>query len=83
VFARCLSSLKDERVNASKQLKGPNVKFTGDKQKLIDQISHVGFIIFLPDFSFQGNLSIFFLSGIIRFEDYLVRPGLHVVPRSR
>ncbi|OQV22621.1 6-phosphogluconate dehydrogenase, decarboxylating [Hypsibius exemplaris] len=39
VFARCLSSLKDERVNASKHLTGPKLKFTGDKQKFIDQIS--------------------------------------------
>lgn len=39
VFARCLSSLKDERVNASKQLAGPNITFSGDKQKLIEQIS--------------------------------------------
>jgi len=32
VFARCLSSLKDERINASKVLKGPAVgKFTGDE----------------------------------------------------
>ncbi|XP_055354473.1 6-phosphogluconate dehydrogenase, decarboxylating-like [Paramacrobiotus metropolitanus] len=40
VFARCLSSLKDERVNASKQLKRPSPKFTGDRQKFIEQISY-------------------------------------------
>lgn len=40
VFARCLSSLKDERVNASKQLSGPKLaQFTGDKTKFIEQIS--------------------------------------------
>jgi len=34
VFARCLSSLKDERINASKVLKGPAVeKFTGDEEE--------------------------------------------------
>jgi len=34
VFARCLSSLKDERINASKVLKGPAVeKFTGDDEE--------------------------------------------------
>lgn len=37
VFARCLSALKDERVAASKQLKGPSAKpHTGDRQELID-----------------------------------------------
>lgn len=39
VFARCLSALKDERVNASKVLPGPNApKFTGDKNHLVSQI---------------------------------------------
>ncbi|XP_043196406.1 6-phosphogluconate dehydrogenase, decarboxylating-like [Amphibalanus amphitrite] len=39
VFARCLSSLKDERVTASKHLKGPeNAKFSGDKKEFIEQI---------------------------------------------
>lgn len=42
VFARCLSSLKEERVGASKQLTGPSVKLTGDKKAFIDQISQVG-----------------------------------------
>ena len=38
VFARCLSSLKDERVHASKILKGPTTKYTGDKKKVIDDL---------------------------------------------
>eukprot|EP00096_Caligus_rogercresseyi_P012507 TRINITY_DN525_c0_g1_i1.p1 TRINITY_DN525_c0_g1~~TRINITY_DN525_c0_g1_i1.p1 ORF type:complete len:485 (+),score=177.98 TRINITY_DN525_c0_g1_i1:211-1665(+) len=39
VFARCLSSLKDERVRASKILKGPsNTKFNGDKKEFVEQI---------------------------------------------
>ncbi|CAB3986575.1 6-phosphogluconate dehydrogenase, decarboxylating-like [Paramuricea clavata] len=39
VFARCLSSLKDERVQASKQLKGPAVtKYSGDKKEFIEHI---------------------------------------------
>lgn len=38
VFARCLSSLKSERVRASKKLTGPNTKFTGDKKQLIDDL---------------------------------------------
>lgn len=39
VFARCLSSLKDERVQASKQLPGPQVAaFTGDKAEFVEHI---------------------------------------------
>ncbi len=38
VFARCLSALKDERVEASKTLKGPGAKFTGDKAELIEDL---------------------------------------------
>ncbi len=39
VFARCLSSLKDERVEASKHLNGPaKVKFEGDKKAFIEHI---------------------------------------------
>ncbi|KAL0089352.1 6-phosphogluconate dehydrogenase, decarboxylating [Phycomyces blakesleeanus] len=39
VYARCLSSLKDERTRASKLLEGPkNAKFTGDKKVFIDQL---------------------------------------------
>lgn len=40
VFARCLSALKDERVAASKVLKGPNYKFTGDKKAFVEDIFH-------------------------------------------
>ncbi|CAG8575112.1 6806_t:CDS:2, partial [Diversispora eburnea] len=39
VFARALSALKNERVNASKILKGPNSsKYTGDKKVFIEQL---------------------------------------------
>lgn len=39
VFARCLSSIKDERVEASKKLKGPeNTKYEGDKKEFIEHI---------------------------------------------
>ncbi|GFN91798.1 6-phosphogluconate dehydrogenase, decarboxylating-like [Plakobranchus ocellatus] len=39
VFARCLSSLKDERVEASKQLQGPaQTKYQGDRKQFIDDI---------------------------------------------
>jgi 6-phosphogluconate dehydrogenase len=35
VFARCLSAIKDERVEASKALEGPSGKYTGDRQRLV------------------------------------------------
>lgn len=38
VFARALSALKDERVEASKILSGPNPKFDGDKKQFINDI---------------------------------------------
>jgi 6-phosphogluconate dehydrogenase len=38
VFARCLSALKDERVEASKVLAGDTTPFTGDKAQMIDDL---------------------------------------------
>jgi len=38
VFARCLSALKDERVEASKILNGPATTFDGDKAELIEDL---------------------------------------------
>ena len=38
VFARCLSSAKEERVAASKILRGPTPKFTGDRKAFIADI---------------------------------------------
>ena len=38
VFARCLSALKDQRVAASKVLKGTRAKFRGDRKKFIDDL---------------------------------------------
>jgi 6-phosphogluconate dehydrogenase len=35
VFARCLSSIKDERVAAAKVLRGPGCSFKGDKQAFL------------------------------------------------
>ncbi len=40
VFARCLSAIKEERVQASKLLKGPTVQATVEKEKLIDEIEN-------------------------------------------
>ena len=38
VFARCLSSLKEERTRASKVLSGPTAKYTGDRQQFLDNL---------------------------------------------
>jgi len=38
VYARCLSAMKEERVAASKILKGPKFKFDGDKKAFIEDI---------------------------------------------
>lgn len=38
VFARCISAIKEERINASKILKGPKTNFEGDKEKFIEAI---------------------------------------------
>ena len=38
VFSRCLSAIKDERVAASKILKGPKKKYKGSKKELIKAI---------------------------------------------
>ncbi|MCC5928764.1 MAG: decarboxylating NADP(+)-dependent phosphogluconate dehydrogenase [Cyclobacteriaceae bacterium] len=39
VFSRCLSAIKDERVEASKILSGPSPTFEGDKKAFIEDIS--------------------------------------------
>jgi 6-phosphogluconate dehydrogenase len=38
VFARCLSALKEERVEASKTLKGPDPLYKGDRDELINAV---------------------------------------------
>ena len=38
VYSRCLSALKNERVSASKILKGPKPTFTGDKKAFINDL---------------------------------------------
>lgn len=40
VFARCLSAIKDERIEASKKLKGPTIAFNEDKETFIDHVQH-------------------------------------------
>ncbi len=38
VFSRCLSSIKEERVEASKRLKGPSFAFKGNKMQVLSDI---------------------------------------------
>ncbi len=38
VFARCISAVKEERVEASKVLQGPTKTYNGDKEELINSI---------------------------------------------
>jgi 6-phosphogluconate dehydrogenase len=38
VYARCISSLKDERVAAAKKLKGPKRSVSGDRAELVEDI---------------------------------------------
>ncbi len=38
VFARCLSAMKEERVQAARILEGPNKKFDGDRQSFVEDI---------------------------------------------
>jgi 6-phosphogluconate dehydrogenase len=38
VFARCLSALKEERVNASSIIAGPKLEFAGDKTQFVESV---------------------------------------------
>jgi 6-phosphogluconate dehydrogenase len=38
VYARCLSAIKDERVVASKSLRGPGAKFSGDRKAFVSDL---------------------------------------------
>lgn len=40
VYARCLSAMKDDRVEASKVLSGPKPKFTGDKKSFLNDLKN-------------------------------------------
>ncbi len=40
VFARCLSAIKDERVEASKILSGPEPKFEGDRKEFLNDLKN-------------------------------------------
>lgn len=40
VFARCLSALKEERVQASSLLDGPKANYTGNQEEFIESVRH-------------------------------------------
>ncbi|MFO7870043.1 MAG: decarboxylating NADP(+)-dependent phosphogluconate dehydrogenase [Kiritimatiellia bacterium] len=44
VFARCLSAVKEERVAASKKLKGPRARFNADKKKFISDLHEAVYV---------------------------------------
>ena len=46
VYSRCLSSLIDEREEASKQLKGPSdTRYQGDRKEFIENVRQVGLVL--------------------------------------
>jgi 6-phosphogluconate dehydrogenase len=54
VFARCLSSLIDERARASNVLKGPtNTKFSGNKTEFVEAIRKVYSLSFISNHSIK------------------------------
>jgi len=55
VFSRCLSAMKEDRVVASKILKGPSPAFKGDKKQMIDNLRDAVFASKLVSYA-QGYL---------------------------
>ena len=79
VFARCLSSLKDERVKASGSLKGPSgVKFEGNKAEMVEHIRQVSLGVF---FCVSGKFVALSL-GSVCVQDHLICPRVYAVERS-
>lgn len=69
VFARCLSSLKDERGRAAKLLDGPKPKFSGDKQEFIDNLEQALYaskiVSYCQGFMLIQDVSLFDTLGIL------------------
>lgn len=55
VYARCLSSMKNERVEASKILSGPVAKYDGNKEELIEDLKQALFASKIVSYA-QGYL---------------------------
>jgi len=77
VFARCLSSIKDERTRASKVLTGPKPQYTGDKAKFIEDIRQV-YSRTLDITGYKFNVAI----GTVCIQDHLIRSRVHATARS-
>lgn len=59
MFARCLSALKNDRIEASKSLKGPeNTKYTGNKTAFIEDIRQVYMCKLMLAFNDCGTLRV-------------------------
>jgi 6-phosphogluconate dehydrogenase len=92
VFARCLSSLKEERTEASKVISGPSVAFTGDKQvnSLPLSSSSLSSPLAFPHFSFSFKIFInqvrdaLFASKVVSYAQgfLLMRTAAKVLPLS-
>ena len=69
VFARCLSSLKQERGRASKVLTGPSPKFTGDKKEFLANLEQALYaskiISYAQGFMLIQNVSSYYESSAI------------------
>lgn len=63
VFARCLSSIKEERGRAAGLLQGPSPEFSGDKQAFIDNLEQALYaskiISYCQGFMLIQNVSLF------------------------
>lgn len=63
VFARCLSSIKEERGRATGLLQGPSLEFSGDKQAFIDNLEQALYaskiISYCQGFMLIQNVSLF------------------------
>lgn len=85
VFARCLSSLKEERVEASRSLSGPQgVKFSGEKAAFLEDIRKVKCLKRIPRWPDAGQqsfvlkaLSSFVSAGSLCIQDHFLRAGFH------
>ncbi len=56
VFARCLSAQKDQRVQAATQLQGPVVKYSGDKEKFLDELEKALYLAKIISYAQGFNL---------------------------
>ena len=88
VFARCLSSLKEERVEASRSLSGPpGGKFSGDKAAFLEDIRKVESFNIKPEERRRGTNALCprgtnalcprVSAGSLCFQDHFLRAGFH------